>query len=350
MLSILFLFALSIETTQLFDNEYCNHDYSFERKKSIQTWNVLNRYLIIKSNGCINEDIDNQRSYEQMDINISNCFFTRISQISGNGGVICVFGCSCSMFVKCSMFHSCSCSSEGGAIYFRDYNSVLMMVCAYKCSCGHDSYCHYANIKTLHESRVEYISISSCSNTPQGDYSIYFYTGNQNYFNSNSSMNNAFQVSSILIESPSSFTSSHCTFSNNKALDGICIYLYDCSGSILFANIVHNNSPSFGVVYVHGRGSYELKYCIFDSNHDALFNVNTGSVEISHSFISHVGMTSTGINNTLKRKGTYQLKFFQSYYCNADIPLYMSTHIKTLNNVPLRNNILIFPLVLIMIH
>ena len=77
--------------------------------------------------------------------------------------------------------------------------------------------------------QVEYLSVSNCSHTTSGYESIRLDYGDQRVDNTNSSMNNAVQISGIGIPSPSSFTSSHFTFSNNKVSHSICIYFYSSS-------------------------------------------------------------------------------------------------------------------------
>jgi len=276
--------------------------------------------------GCESETLDQGRSYEDKTINISNCFFKRYLSYSGDGGVICINSGSYSMSVNYSMFYNCVCSSSGGAIYFSSSNSYLRMICANSCSAS--SY-HFAYLVSSQMNQVDYLSVSNCSHTTSGYYSIRLGTGNQCVDNTNSSMNNAYQSSGIFISSPSSFTSSHCTFSNNKVSGCICIYFYSISGTIsmLYANIVHNNSPSYGVVYVEGAGSRMMMYCIFKSNQNYLFCVSSGSLEVSHSFIDHSASISTSTavsisnNNSFTNTITYQLQFFKSIHCNADIPL-----------------------------
>ena len=54
-----------------------------------------------------------------------------------------------------------------------------------------------------------------------------------------------------------------------------------------YSNIVHNNSPYNGVVFVEGGGSRKMMYCIFQNNQNTLFGVRGGSLEVSHSFIYH---------------------------------------------------------------
>ena len=140
-------------------------------------------------------------------------------------------------------------------------------------------------------------------------------------------MNNVIQGSGIWINSPSSFTSSQCTFSNNKVSEGICIYFYSTSGTVSMShsNIVHNNSPSLGVVYVDGTGSRKIMNSIFQKNQNYIFCIDSGSLEVSLSFIDQSSSFSTrtsvsAINNSLSTRITYQFQFFNSLHCNADMP------------------------------
>jgi len=278
--------------------------------------------------GCVNENIAQGRSYDQNNIDISDCFFTRSSYYSGKGGVIYVYANSYSVNIISSMFYYCF-ASIGGAIYSLSSNSYLRMICANMCSSDNSYDKHFASFDVFQSNQVEYLSVSKCSHTTSGKISMFFGQGIHRVDNTNSSMNNAYQTSAIRIESSSSFTSSHCTFSNNKASTNICISFYSTSGiiSISYANIVHNNSPSGeGVVYVGGAASKKMLYCIFQNNQNYLFSVYSGSLEVSHSFIYHSGSfstrtaVSTSNNNSLTNRNTYQLQFFNSHYCNTDIP------------------------------
>jgi len=70
-----------------------------------------------------------------------------------------------------------------------------------------------------------------------------------------------------------------------------------------------------------------MMYCIFDLNQNVLFCVYGGSLEVSHSFISLTGALSVSTavsianNNSFSKRQTYQIQFFNSYYCNTDIPI-----------------------------
>jgi len=138
--------------------------------------------------GCESESIDQGRSYVDKNINISNCFFSRSSSYSGNGGVIYVSASSCSMNVNYSIFYNCVCSIQGGAIYFISSNSCLRMICANSCS---GSSCHFSYLQASQVNQVEYLSVSNCSHSTSGYHSICLESGNQRVDNTNSSMNNA---------------------------------------------------------------------------------------------------------------------------------------------------------------
>ena len=118
-----------------------------------------------------------------------------------------------------------------------------------------------------------------------------------------------------------------------------------------YANIVHNNSPSdHGVVYVYGANP-KMMYCIFQDNQNTLFCVRSGSLEVSHSYISYSGLLSTSTqvsmanNNSLSKRETYQIQFFNSHYCNADIPIIPQTNVNTFHQLSLKSYIFINSLV-----
>ena len=281
---------------------------------------------------CERENIDQGRSFFNVTIVILNCFFTRSSEFSGNGGVILVDGGDYSMNINCSVFYSCVCSNQGGAIYFSSSYSYLSMICGNRCSCGASSSynCHFAHLCSPHVNHVEYLSISNCSHTTSGYWSMHLLSGDQRDDNTNSSMNNAYRGSSFLIQNGNSFTSSYCTFSNNRVSDSICIRFTTTTGAITmsYASIVHNNSPStYGVIYVAGTGTTRLMNCIFQNNQNYLFCVYSGNLAVSHSFIYHPTSfstrtsVSTSTNNTFTNAMTYQIQYFNSLHCNADIPL-----------------------------
>jgi len=285
---------------------------------------------------CENEKLALGRSYYNKNINVSLCFFTRINMFSGDGGVIFVNSGDYSMLFNSSMFYFCTCSQNGGAIYFSSSSSCLRMICANSCSCG-DSYSgHFAYLYASQNNLVQYLSISNCSHSTSGYYSIFIQIGSQRVDNTNSSMNNARQSSGICICGPSLFISSHCTFSNNNVSLCTCVQFFHCSGTMSYSNIVHNNSPNTGVIFVNGDGTRYMMYCIFKENHNYLFCVNQGSLAVFHSFIDHSStsfFTSRAVittNNSLTIRITNNIQFFNSRHCNADNPLPQRTLEKTI--------------------
>jgi len=275
--------------------------------------------------GCEMESITQGRSYLDKSINISYCFFSRSSVYSGNGGVIYVSAISCSMRINFSMFYNCV-ASNNGAIFFSSSVSCLRNICSNKCS---GSWNQFAYILASEINQIEYLSVSFCST---GSVPFGIKTGNQSIKNTNSSMNTSHQASGVYIDSPTSSTISHCTFSNNQVVSDRCISFFSNTGTIsmLYANIVHNNSPSYGVVFVHGSVTNHLKFCIFQNNQNYLFCVFGGSLEVTHSFIDHSSSSfstsktiSTATNNTFASISTYQIQFFNSHHCFTDNPLPM---------------------------
>jgi len=306
----------------------------------------INNIIYCSGFGCENENLGQGRSYWNDYINISHCYFSRHLTYSGNGGVIFVDGGAYSMNVNYSMFYNCVCSSQGGAIYFSSINSYLRMICANKCSCGASHMYHFAYLYASPVNYVDFLSVSNCSHSTSEYYSIRLLSGNQRVDNTNSSMNNAQYFPGIGVNSPFSFTSSLCTFSNNKVDNSVCIGISSISGeiSISYANIVHNNSPAYyGVVYVEGSGSRKMMYCIFKNNQDFLFCVWDGSLEVYHSFIDHSlsslsSATSVSTNNnSFTNRMTYQIQFFNSPHCHADMPLIDKTPKITLEDTPMRS-------------
>jgi len=277
---------------------------------------------------CEKETLEQGRSYQNNNINIDLCFFSRSIEYTEPGGVIYINVGGKSMNINVSMFYNCVTSDHGGAIYFNSLNSCLRMICANRCSCGNQCCGLFGYLIASQVNKIEYLSVSHCYHTAtNGRYPIYLRLGDQRVDNTNSSMNNAYLGSGISFRSPSSFTSSHCTFSNNKVTSSNCLEFDTGTISMSSANIVHNNSPNQGVVYVTGDGSIKLLYCIFKNNQNRLFYIESGSLEVSHSFIDHTGQlststsVSTALNNSFTQSNTYQIQFFKSYYCYAQIPV-----------------------------
>jgi len=290
-----------------------------------------------RNSGCINEKIEQGRSYTNINISITDCFFSRSLSHTGNGGVIFIGVSSKSLVMSHSMCFNCTSAGYGGAIYFSSSDSFLRMICANRCSASLGG--QFAWFQTSQFTQIEYLSVSFSSPISLVNNPLYISTSAQIVDNTNSSMNNAKQVSGIYINNPSSFTSSYCTFANNKVSESKCIYIFSSIGtsSMSYANIVHNNSPSIGVVYVQGDGLKKMMNCIFKNNHNYLFYVHSGFLEVSDSFIDHSLSFSTNVNvstaknNSWSISTTYQMQFFNSHHCNTDYSLIDLTPVETIS-------------------
>jgi len=87
----------------------------------------------------------------------------------------------------------------------------------------------------------------------------------------------------------------------------------------------------------------KMMYCIFSKNQNYLYSVDSGSLELSHSFIDHPSSSfstlravSTVTNNSLAYRITHQMQFFNSIHCNADIPLIEPKHINTIDQTHMK--------------
>jgi len=271
--------------------------------------------------GCDNETISQGRSYLNNNIEVFGCSFFRSSMFSGDGGIIYVLGDSFSMNVSQSVFFGCISYNKGGAIYFNSLNSAMNLLCAQRCSA---SQYHFAYLRAKLKNHIEYLSISNCSYVTSGYYSLWLQDGEQRMGLTNFSLNNANQVAGIYVYSSKSFISSYCTISKNQAYEGICILFWYDSGKIRFNNIIDNTSPSWGVVYVRG-GKPTIDYCVLLYNHDTLFCIWDGFLEISHSFIVLTGSFSTSTevltssNNTFSEIETYSIDFLGSMFCTNTV-------------------------------
>jgi len=294
---------------------------------------------------CPNESIFQGRSYFNVFVKVSNCFFIRTSLFTGNGGVIYINGGNFCLDLSYSMFHLCSCSNEGGAIFFVSTNSSLRKVCSSRCS---GSYYNFARIQSSEENLVDYLSVTLCHYIQSGYVVFRLYSGYQIYDHSNSSLNKVYRVSGIGIGFSLSFIGSFCTFSNNNSSDWACFYSKNCKGTLTFTNIVHNNSPTgYGIVHIN-ENHFKMNYCLFSGNTNALFCVELGSLELSHTLISHSGVYSIMTpfvlenNNSISPvtyRQSYNLEFFQSHYCNADNRINGISFTFFLN--PIKSNILL---------
>jgi len=284
-------------------------------------------------NKCKQTDISVGASYvNNQRLSILECSFNRMGALSGNGGVIYIRIRESYLSVVQCVFSFCVVDpdkySQGGSIFFDSMlsgESFIKYVCAYE---GQAFWGHFAVIGTSFTKYnvMEYVSVSTCGKGFVGFRPIFLFSGYQMHKNCNSSTNMASSVSGITIYSPSFSESLFCSFSNNKAKEEICLYLYNHTGFIKYSNIVHNDSPlSKGIIYVSGGQSETLSFCTFIGNTGTLFCSETKitfySCLINHSYILAIGKVFAAGNNSELHVSTYSINHLNTGYCHADVPL-----------------------------
>ena len=118
----------------------------FELKPRIPCDNIFNKMVPcmelqsseVSINGlcCENENTSQGRSYDQIDIDLYDCSFSRFSHFQGYGGVIFINDGTFYMSIYKTIFFNCL-SDYGGAIFFSSSNSVMRMICEKMCSASY---------------------------------------------------------------------------------------------------------------------------------------------------------------------------------------------------------------------
>jgi len=289
---------------------------------------------------CINESIDEGRSYTNCNIDINDCYFIRLSQFNGKGGVILCENGPFNVRVYFSMFFNCSSSLNSGAIHLSNItNSQLRMICANKCTGANN---HFGQFRVTNNNSINYLSVSFCSKIASGVYSFCLVDGNNTICNTNSSLNNARDKSGIAILGDIHLCQ-FCTFSNNNCSKGCCLYFRLNKSIISYINIVHNNAPDCGVLWLNYNTSLQMYNCIFDMNHDTLFLIqDKSSLVLSHCFVRHTEVPFSRAENatiiyesTIENQKTHLVHFFRSEHCYADNPHLEQTALNTIDITPM---------------
>jgi len=308
-------------------------DWGFLQSKNILFFGKGIICIWVSYSNCINYNISAQRLFTDTNISVSDCVFVRINQLSDNGGIVFVYGGSYSLNVSETMFLNCSSSINGGAIYFVSYNCELKMICAFRCSAS--NYGQYSYIITSTMSIIEYNSVTSSSSILTGYHSVYLHNGNLSVKETNSSKNKVTQGSSIYVSTSLIYFICHNTFCNSSTSHGICLGVSDCSGSTLYCNIVSNDCPLNGVIYV-SKGDHIIDFSIFDSNQQVLFFVFIGNLYVTNCFISHYVSISIGVNNSYIKYPSMMIVHFDTQYCQADLPLPLKSPLFTISETIIR--------------
>jgi len=280
----------------------------------------MERQRILSLN-CVKESDTSGRSYENIDIDIEDCSFSRSAVYTDNGGIIAVWIEKTLQIVSCS-FYECSSTQMGGAIYYSKTSATINKVCASQCSADN---CHFALFQCSIGSNIQYMSINQCSKQYTGTSPIQFGSGTSVISMINISNNKANYRSCASFISITSLDASYCTFHDNRVGDSYCFFTTGTYGTFSYLNFLENNSTNDISIIYHGLTDLSMEYCIFANNEGLLFNGFFGKLTIAHCFISHSGSLVTNSvtisnNNSFTNKETYYLAQYGAAYCPTDAP------------------------------
>jgi len=279
---------------------------------------------------------------------INDCYFYIGSAVSRSGGAISVdcvsqlFICTNSMFYKCITGNY-----RGGAInvYSTGSSSGVTMNnnCAYHCYVGGPLSGQFAFIEvpSTVSLSMQYNSINRCAPSSNSGYSpLYLKGASQSIKNMNSSYNTVTIISGPYFYSSNPSSCRYSTFYHNVCANEECIRFYGGSHSMMYSNIVSNNSPNkFGVVSNQNSAAASMTKCIFISNSDFLFHRSSGTLTINQCWISHSSSLSSGTVTISDKDGetsTYQIVHFYTHFClNPYPPTLDITPLPTLEETPM---------------
>jgi len=127
--------------------------------------------------------------------------------------------------------------------------------------------------------------------------------------------------SSFSFYDPIYLSSKYCSFSHNIVTTFRTVEYWGNSGIVSYSNFIHNNSPTnFGVLYLSGSGFMFINFSVFRENQNTLCFANSGTIRISHSYLSHQGTLKSGIGSLLTptnvsfiTMNTIPIVFFQNF-------------------------------------
>ena len=273
-------------------------------------WFYLKKIFFFLIQFYISNQIVNQN------VNIKNCLISIVSSIDNDGAISIISGYSL-IIIETTFYQCISTKGHGGAIYFYDgLNIQLFGICFLGCK---GSSFQSAYLRTNHNNLIDLISIYSCINLNAHN-NLGLQNGNQNIYNTNISNTNNAACSCIRYEDPNSMFTNYCTFYKNTVSSNTCIRLFDNSGTISKSNIILNNSPNYGVVYVTSGGHYILNEYIFAQNQDRILDLATGStIQLINCYLLSGSSSSRGkVTNSLTFTQTnyFLHSIYSTYYCS----------------------------------
>jgi len=332
----LFIVLLALIFMKLFINEKSSDTLiieSFSKKKEFFDLNIVSKYQ------CFNSYVVGPTHYNSEDFNIDGCYFIMFSTKDGdegNGGVIYFKDSENAkrMSIRSSGFYNASSRVLGGAIYYQSQYVSLYMVCGNSCFSG-DS--HFAILITTNGG-INFLSISECSKNKIGKNYMYMKTGDIPLENSNVSKNSIRYHEGIKIESKKVVLLKYCSFVRNNMCMYFYVYIFQFEytesnfGMITYSNFINNdpNQDSNGAVIRVFDKWMNITESVFYQNNYVLLKsnkiLNLVKCSIDHSYSKTIsGSYFTSIDCTFGISNTFQIRFYQTYNCHADIPIPLET-------------------------
>ena len=287
----------------------------------------------------------NERSYtNSMNFLFSNCFFSRSTHFSGNGGVLYIYNINSFLKVEYCVFYRCIAGSTapdgnnyggGGAIYYLCETfgfSEMKFVCAIECMTNSGYYGQFAYIRPNKNqiNSLFQISVQKSSNSLSLSryYTILLLNGYQKIQNSNYSNNENTIASSISIntafDSQIVLTKFNNCYNCTSSLSGSLYYsTSQFNDSISFLNVISNRmiSNTDGVLFFSWINSVNISRCIFSNNINKLIkNYNSNSINLFNCYLNHeiINLGNIFINMSLNfniQTQTYQIMDYFTFLC-----------------------------------
>ena len=167
---------------------------------------------------------------------IKCCNFYNLSSLNTGGAISINSTLELDLFIESSSFYFCNCIGSnievygGGSIFFKSNgNSFLNKIC------GYYSYvttigkrCHFIILNINKNSLINYLTFSKCSSDSNFEVrdTLRVEKGDQKIKNLNSSFNNAYSQSSILIFNPNYYELLYSNFINNSCFEFMSIVFH----------------------------------------------------------------------------------------------------------------------------
>ena len=297
-----------------------------------------------------------------LNLQIENCFFTRLHQYKGDGsdywsssgdsgGIIFCDLSGVNLTLKECFFLNCSSFGYGACLFFHQDSfgtySLISKICSYYCWTSNGYYYQFGFIRTRntegHFNIFDQSSIYECSPFFGNGYEpLCLHLGNQFLLNNNFTNNKVTSYSSVRLLSSLSFYSIYNSFYNNSASSSYCFYYQGSSNAELkFSNFIKNNNPSNAIINIVSNILLNNLFCYDNFN---LLLYSSVSITIYNSSFYHLNqLTSGSINlpsNNLILNTLININFpiYSFYNCNNNI----LTQIKNYKKINLIINFLIF--------